>query len=132
MTSVLILVIILAAVVAAVVVGKADKSGTDRSRPAAADCATCDGTAGKCEQTCMMEAATRDIVYFDDEELDRFKGRSSDSYLGSETEQFAEVLFTLRPSEVKDWLRSLTLRGIQLPDMLKDDAFLMAEDPLAR
>ena len=34
-------------------------------------CATCLGDNPKCEQVCMMEAATRDIEYFDDEELDR-------------------------------------------------------------
>lgn len=33
-------------------------------------CATCDGTAStKCEQECMMEASTKPIEYFDDEEL---------------------------------------------------------------
>ena len=36
-------------------------------------CATCDGTAStKCEQECMMEASTKPIEYFDDEELDAF------------------------------------------------------------
>jgi hypothetical protein len=30
------------------------------------DCASCTGTNEKCEQTCMMEAATRPVEYFDD------------------------------------------------------------------
>ena len=34
-------------------------------------CATCDGTNTQCEQECMMEAATKEIEYFDDEELIR-------------------------------------------------------------
>ena len=38
-------------------------------------CATCNGENTKCEQECMMEAAVKDIEYFDDEELDCFQGR---------------------------------------------------------
>ena len=29
--------------------------------PESGDCSSCDGTDEKCEQVCMMEAATRDI-----------------------------------------------------------------------
>ena len=90
-------------------------------------CATCLGDNPKCEQVCMMEAATRDIEYFDDEELDRFQGREGNAYSDEEAEEFREVLLTMRESEVKDWSRSLTLRGIQVPDQVKDD-FLMLLD----
>ena len=34
-------------------------------------CNTCNGENSKCEQECMMEAATKEIEYYDDEELDR-------------------------------------------------------------
>lgn len=67
----------------------------------------------------MMEAATKDIEYFDDEELDEYKGRPSDQYTDEETEQFAEVLETLQPQEVKPWGRSLVLRGINMPNGIK-------------
>ena len=40
-------------------------------------------------------------------------------------EEFSEVLYTLREVEVAGWLRSLQLRGINLPDALKDEAFLI-------
>ena len=33
--------------------------------------------------------------------------------------------FILREVEVAGWLRSLQLRGINLPDALKDEAFLI-------
>ena len=91
------------------------------------DCASCTGTNEKCEQTCMMEAATRPIEYFDDEELDRFKGRPSDQFSDEEAEAFREVLYTMRQNEVRDWTRSLTLRGIELPDQVKDEAFMLIE-----
>ena len=95
--------------------------------PAGADCLSCSGTNTQCEQECMMEAATKPIEYFDDEELDAFKGRRADSYSEDETDQFAEVLETLRPEEVAAWGRSLTLRGINLPDSLKDEYYALAK-----
>lgn len=90
-------------------------------------CATCDGTSTKCEQTCMMEAATRPIEYYDDEELDTYCGRPSNDYTDAEVDQFAEVLHTMRQDEVAGWMRSLNLRGIQLPDALKDEVYLLVE-----
>jgi hypothetical protein len=75
----------------------------------------------------MMEAATKEIEYFDDEELDSFCGRRSDDYSDDEAEQFREVLYTMKQDEVKDWTRSLTLRNISLPDQIKDEVFMLIE-----
>lgn len=94
-----------------------------------ASCGTCTGQSASCMQDCLMEASTRPIEYFDDEELDAFRGRRSDDYSDEETEQFAEVLHTMRPEEVGSWLQSLTLRGIELPDALKDEAFMFLSEP---
>lgn len=91
------------------------------------DCSTCSGENEKCEQECMMEAATKPVEYFDDEELDRFIGRESDAYTDDETEEFREVLLTLNPSEIKDWNRSLILRGINMPNGIKDDYIMLAQ-----
>lgn len=90
-------------------------------------CSSCSGTNDRCEQECMMEAATKDVEYYDDEELDQYQGRPSDQYTAEETEQFAEVLETLRPQEVKTWGRSLTLRGINMPDGIKDEYAVLIE-----
>lgn len=76
---------------------------------------------------CVMEQAVKEIEYFDDEELDAYKGRKSDSYTDEEAAQFAEVLYTMRPSEVKDWTASLILRGISMPDQIKDEAIMLME-----
>lgn len=92
----------------------------------ASNCATCDGVNTKCEQMCQMEAATKPVEYFDDEELDTFKGRPSDAYDDDEVSMFAEVLETLRPEDVKPWNRSLVLRGINMPDQLKDEFIAFA------
>ena len=90
-----------------------------------ATCATCNGNDPRCEQECMMEAATKPIEYFDDEELDKFKERQSDSYTDDEAEMFREVLYTMKTEEVKDWCRSLTLRRVNLPDQVKDEVLLI-------
>lgn len=95
--------------------------------PTSGDCSSCDGTDDKCEQVCMMEAATKDIEYYDDEELDRFRGRLSNQYTDAEVEEFATVLYTMQPHEVKGWNRSLILREINLPDQIKDEVITMIE-----
>ncbi len=121
----LVLAILLLGLLTAVGVKLAGKEAENDGVKEADGCATCNGDNEKCEQTCMMEAAVRDIEYFDDEELDAFKGRPSDSYSDEEIEQFREVVYTMRPDEVASWCRSITLRGIQLPDELKDEVIIL-------
>mgnify|MGYP006960291934 FL=1 len=91
----------------------------------AASCATCNGEDERCEQECMLEAAVKTIEYYDDEELDQYRGRPSDGYTDSEAEEFADVLYTMKPEEVKGWNRSLILRQINLPNQLKDEVIMM-------
>ena len=90
-------------------------------------CDTCNGEDSRCEQECMMEAATQPVEYYDDEELDRFALRPSDSYTDEEAEEFREVLYTMKPDDVKGWNRSLILRGINVPNQIKDELTLMVE-----
>lgn len=104
-----------------------NKDGSPDVVNKSASCASCNGYDPRCEQECMMEAATKPIEYFDDEELDGFKDRPSDKYSDDEVEMFREVLYTMRPDEVKEWCRSLTLRNVSLPDQMKDEVFMMME-----
>ena len=90
-------------------------------------CDTCNGEDTRCEQECMMEAATREVEYYDDEELDRFKGRPADCYTDDEAELFREVLLSMPQSDAKGWNRSLILRGINVPDQIKDELLLMID-----
>ena len=94
--------------------------------PEPTNCATCDGVNAKCEQECMMEAAVKDVVYFDDEELDVYRGRPSDEYSDKEAEDFADVMYSMRQDEVKEWNRSLIMRGINMPDQIKDEFVALA------
>lgn len=85
----------------------------------------CCGQHETCERDSLLAAVSKKVEYYDDEELDRFKGVASDAYDDAAVEEFGEVLYTLRETEVAGWLRSLQLRGIDLPDALKDEAFLI-------
>ena len=91
-------------------------------------CDTCNGDDSRCEQECMLEAATKQVEYFDDEDLDRFAGKPSDSYSEEEVEEFREVLYTMRHDEAKAWNRSLILRQVNVPVQLKDELIMMMEE----
>lgn len=83
----------------------------------------CCGQHEVCEKDSLLAAVSRDIVYYNDEELDRFRGR--EDYTEEEAEEFREVLYTMRSDEVAGWVRSLQLRQISLPDEVKDEVFLI-------
>lgn len=76
----------------------------------------------------MLEAAVKDIEYYDDEQLDKYKNRPADSYTDEEIEEFAEVLYTLQKNDVKGWNRSLILRQINIPNQLKDDLIALLSE----
>ncbi|MBW9199077.1 phospholipase [Bacteroides gallinaceum] len=86
---------------------------------------TCCGQHAVCEKESLLAAVSKQIEYYDDEELDRFKGRSSASYSEEETNEFREIMYTMKEDEVAGWCRSLQLRGIEFPDGLKDELFLI-------
>lgn len=104
------------------------RGGKEEPVKTAQSCSTCIGTDPLCEQECMMKAATEEVEYYDDEELDTYRGRPSDQYTDAEAQEFADVLYTMRPDEVKGWSRSLILRGINMPDQIKDEAIMLMEE----
>ncbi len=85
----------------------------------------CCGQHETCEKDSLLAAVSKKIEYYEDEDLDRFIGTAADAYSENEVEEFREVLYTLQEVEVAGWIRSLLLRGIELPDALKDEAFLI-------
>ena len=68
-----------------------------------------------------------EIVYYEDEELDRFADRPDNDYTPEEIEEFREVMTTMLPSDLPGWVRSLQLRRISLPLDLRDELFLLLE-----
>mgnify|MGYP006946953903 CR=1 FL=1 len=85
----------------------------------------CCGQHEVCEKESLLAAVSKKIEYYDDEELDRFRGRPSNGYNEEEVEEFREIMYTCKEDEVAGWSRSLQLRGIELPDELKDELFLI-------
>ena len=79
----------------------------------------CCGQHETCERDSLLAAVSKKIEYYDDEELE------SDEYDEESVNEFREVLYTLQSEEVAGWLRSLQLRAVNLPDTLKDEAFLI-------
>ena len=67
------------------------------------------------------------IEYYDDEELDRFEGKAPDAYAPEEIDEVRDVMLTLLPQDVAGWVRSLQLRGINLPESLRDELFILLE-----
>ncbi len=85
----------------------------------------CCGQHEVCEKESLLAAVSREIEYYDDEELDDFIGVAPDKYTSGQTEQFRHVFYTMQETDVAGWVRSLQLRGISLPDELKDEVFLV-------
>ncbi|MCD8304501.1 MAG: phospholipase [Prevotellaceae bacterium] len=86
----------------------------------------CCGLHEACER--KMLAAPKEAEYYDDEELDAYRGRSADSYTEAEVEEFRYVLYTMREDEVAGWLRSLELRRVELPQELRDEVIMIVGD----
>ena len=85
----------------------------------------CCGQHEVCEKESLLAAVSKDIEYYEDEELDRFRGREGDAYTPDEIEEFRYVLETMREDEVAGWCRSLQLRGVALPEALKDEVIMI-------
>lgn len=87
--------------------------------------AECCGAHEICERDSLLAAVSKKIEYYDDEELDEWKETPADRYDDRQTETFREILYSMRSDEVAGWVRSLQLRGIELPDGIKDEVLLI-------
>ena len=85
----------------------------------------CCGQHEVCEKESLLAAVSRGVEYYDDEELDRYIGTPPEAYTADQEEEFRDVLYTMRDEEVAGWVRSLQLRGIALPEGVKDEVFLI-------
>ncbi len=89
--------------------------------------ATCCGAHEVCEAETLLSLSDK-IIYYDDEELDRYRGVDPDEYTSEQIDEFREVLLTLRPHEVAGWLRSLNLRQVNPPTEIRDEALMVVSD----
>ena len=87
----------------------------------------CCGAHEVCEVEEMLKHPDQ-IVYFEDEELDRYQGISADQYNDRQIEEFRDVLYTLNGDEIRKWLLSIERRKIQLPSVLRPEALQLIAD----
>ena len=92
----------------------------------------CCGQHVVCERDSLLAGVSQGIEYYDDEDLDRFRGRASDEYSEEEVEEFRDILYSTQETEVAGWCRSLQLRGIEFPEELKTELFLIVGERRAR
>ncbi len=91
----------------------------------------CCGLHLTCEKDSLLAAVSEEIVYYDDEELDKYKGRLPDSYDEEEIEQFRDILLTMLPQDIAGWARSLQLREICLPDAVREELLMIVAEARA-
>lgn len=84
----------------------------------------CCGMHAVCEKD-LLSPVSDEYEYYDDEELDAYRGRGAESYTDEEMEQFRDVLLTLRPDDVAGWSRSMQLRGIELPTEVREELLMI-------
>lgn len=77
-----------------------------------------------CEKDSLV-TFTDKIDYYDDEELDRFAGKQAGDYEDDEIEEWRDILLTLRPEDIAGWARSIRLRGLVMPDTIRDELLLI-------
>ncbi len=104
-----------------------EESGENEDVPEPQDACSddCCGIHDVCPSEMMLRHLNDPIEYYDDEELDAFKGREPNDYSADELEQWRDVLYTLRHDELLPWERSIKKRGIQLPDVIKEELISM-------
>lgn len=106
---------------------------TLQQEPAQEQEEACCGMHITCERDSLLASVSPEIVYYDDEELDRFRGRPVDGYTPEEADEFRNVLLTLLPHDIAGWARSIQLRGIELPaDVREELLMIVAEERRAR
>ena len=88
----------------------------------------CCGQHAVCEKESLLNAFNEEIEYFDDEELDEYRGVPSDAYPEIVVDEFREILYSIYDDEKPRWVRSLQKRDIAIPDQLKDEIFMIVND----
>lgn len=94
----------------------------------AAEPTECCGMHAVCEKDSLLAAAGKEAEYYDDYELDEYRNTPSSQYDDEALSRFEEVFYTLRPEDVPGWVRSLTMRQIEVPDKIKDEIIMIVEE----
>ena len=94
---------------------------------AASDDGECCGQHLVCERESLL-ATKPEIVYYDDEELDRLSGVEINAMNEADKEAIRDVFHTLQEKDVAGWARSMQMRNIQLPEDVREEALLIVRE----
>lgn len=76
----------------------------------------------------LVSQCKREVIYYDDEELDSFAGREADGYTAEEEEQWRDVLYTLQPGDLLGWGQSIKHRGLVMPASIQAEFLQLAAE----
>lgn len=105
--------------------GSAEPDPAPQAQPEQEECC---GMHITCEKDSLLAAVSADIVYYDDEELDAYKGVDPSAYTPEQVEEFRDVLLTLLPDDIAGWARSIQLRGIRLPEEVREELIMIVAE----
>jgi hypothetical protein len=123
-----ILILIALALLVAWLVSRKQSVITEQNNKRPDDCC---GAHDVCENDSLL-SANDTIEYYDDEELDSYKGILPDEYTDQAIEEFRDVLYTLKENEVTGWLKSMHLRCVELPSIIREEALMIVEERRAK
>ncbi len=89
--------------------------------------ADCCGAHEVCEADSLLSSSDN-IEYYNDEELDRYRGVAPKGYSDEAIEEFRDILYTLKEREVAGWMKSIQLRQVQLPEIIREEALMIVEE----
>lgn len=88
----------------------------------------CCGMHITCEKDSLVAGIDSELLYYDDEELDCYRGRQAHEYTVAEIEEFRDILLTLKPHDIAGWARSITMRGITLPQEIREELLMIVDE----
>lgn len=104
------------------------EDNTDSQSPELSDEEECCGMHITCEKDSLLASVSKEIEYYEDEELDRYRGTAPDEYSNDAIEEFRNVLLTLLPEDIAGWARSIQLRGIELPTAVREELLMIVSE----
>lgn len=107
--------------------GKLQPTPVAEPEPSCSD--DCCGMHEVCPSEQLLRGELCEVIYYDDEELDDYRGRSANDYDDNELEQWRDVLYTLQPGDRLGWERSIKRRGIVMPAAIRDELLMLLQSP---
>ncbi len=118
---------ILLIIIIAFFVSKRNKDTSDDQTSGKELASDCCGAHDVCESESLLNSSA-EILYYDDEELDRFIDTSQNNFSDKCIEEFRDILYSLKEDEVSAWLKSLQLRKVTLPEIVKEEALMIVAE----